>query len=43
MARDIKKADIIAVKGDIMNGFITTIENVVFIMKDGKVYNNKTN
>tara|TARA_R100001369_G_scaffold91353_1_gene132419 strand:+ start:857 stop:2158 length:1302 start_codon:yes stop_codon:yes gene_type:complete len=37
------KADIIAVKGDIMNDFITTIENVVFIMKDGKVYNNKSN
>jgi imidazolonepropionase-like amidohydrolase len=36
-------ADIIAVKGDIINDFISTIENVVFIMKDGKIYNNKTN
>jgi len=36
-------ADIIAVKGDIINDFISTIENVVFIMKDGKIYDNKTN
>ncbi|TXE15352.1 amidohydrolase family protein [Psychroserpens burtonensis] len=36
-------ADIIAVKGDIINDFISTIENVVFIMKDGKIYKNKTN
>ena len=35
-------ADIIAVKGDIINDFISTMNNVVFIMKDGKVYNNKT-
>ncbi|SDF53997.1 metal-dependent hydrolase family protein [Cellulophaga baltica] len=34
-------ADIIAVKGDIVNDFISTIENVVFIMKDGKIYNDK--
>lgn len=34
-------ADIIAVKGDVINDFISTIENVVFIMKDGKIYNNK--
>jgi len=31
-------ADIIAVKGDIKNDFINTIENVVFVMKNGKVY-----
>lgn len=35
-------ADIIAVKGDVIHNFISTIENVVFIMKDGKVYTNKT-
>jgi imidazolonepropionase-like amidohydrolase len=35
-------ADIIALKGDVINDFISTIENVVFIMKDGKIYNNKT-
>jgi len=34
-------ADIIAVKGDVINDFISTIENVVFIMKNGKIYNNK--
>ncbi|MCX7549014.1 amidohydrolase family protein [Xanthomarina sp. F1114] len=33
-------ADIIAVKGDIINDFISTIENVEFIMKDGKIYEN---
>jgi len=37
------KADIIAVKGNITDDFISTIENVVFIMKDGKVYQDKTN
>lgn len=37
------KADIIAVKGDVINDFIATLDNVVFIMKDGKVYNNKAN
>lgn len=36
-------ADIIALKGDVINDFISTIENVVFIMKDGKIYNNKIN
>ena len=36
-------ADIIAVKGDIINDFISTIENVEFIMKDGKIYQNTTN
>ncbi|MFD1553411.1 amidohydrolase family protein [Putridiphycobacter roseus] len=35
-------ADIIAVKGDVMNDFISTIENVVFVMKDGEIYTNKT-
>lgn len=35
-------ADIIAVKGDILNDFIATIENVVFIMKDGKIYDDTT-
>lgn len=35
-------ADIIAVKGDIVQDFISTIEKVVFIMKDGKVYKNTT-
>ena len=35
-------ADIIAVKGAIINDFISTIENVVFVMKDGKIYSNKT-
>ncbi|EIJ37268.1 amidohydrolase, imidazolonepropionase [Galbibacter orientalis DSM 19592] len=35
-------ADIIAVKGDIINDFISTIENVEFIMKDGKIYENTT-
>ena len=34
-------ADIIAMKGDIIKDFIGTIENVVFVMKDGKIYNNK--
>jgi len=36
-------ADIIAVKGDIINDFISTIEKVEFIMKDGKIYKNTTN
>lgn len=35
------KADIIAVKGDLKNDFITTIENIVFVMKDGKIYFNQ--
>lgn len=34
------KADIIAVKGDLIKDFINTIENVVFVMKDGKIYRN---
>jgi imidazolonepropionase-like amidohydrolase len=37
------KADIIAVKGDVINDFINTLENVVFIMKDGKIYTQKMN
>ena len=36
-------ADIIAVKGDIKNDFINTINNIMFVMKDGKTYVNKTN
>ena len=32
------KADIIAVKGNITTDFVNTIEQVVFVMKDGKVY-----
>lgn len=36
-------ADIIAVKGDIVNDFISTIENIQFIIKDGKIYVNKSN
>lgn len=35
------KADIIAVKGDLKNDFITTIENIVFVMKNGKIYFNQ--
>ena len=31
-------ADIIAIQGDIENEFINTIENLIFVMKDGKVY-----
>ncbi|GAK94321.1 hypothetical protein JCM19298_1449 [Nonlabens ulvanivorans] len=34
-------ADIIAVKGDIINDFISTLGNVVFVMKDGNIYKNK--
>lgn len=35
-------ADIIAVKGNIESDFISTIENVVFVMKNGKIYIDKT-
>lgn len=35
-------ADIIAVRGDLIKDFIPTIENIVFIMKNGKIYENKT-
>lgn len=33
-------ADIIAVKGNLENDFISTMDNVVFVMKGGKVYRN---
>ena len=36
------KADIIAIKGDLQNDFPSTVENIVFVMKDGKVYLDKT-
>ena len=36
-------ADIVAVQGDVENDFIKTMLNVVFVMKDGKVYVEKTN
>ena len=36
-------ADIIAVKGNLENDFISTMDNVVFVMKDGKVYKNNVN
>lgn len=36
-------ADIIAVKGNLKNDFLETLENVVFVMKDGEVYVNKLN
>lgn len=35
-------ADIIAVKGDLITNFKSTIKNIVFVMKDGKVYKNIT-
>ena len=31
-------ADIVAIQGDIENEFMNSIENVIFVMKDGKVY-----
>lgn len=37
------KADIIAVKGDVTTDFINTIEDVVFVMKDGEVYLSNNN
>lgn len=36
-------ADIIALKGDLLKDFISTMESVVFIMKGGKIYKNDTN
>jgi imidazolonepropionase-like amidohydrolase len=36
------KADIIAVKGDVEGDFLNTLENLVFVMKDGEVYLDKT-
>jgi imidazolonepropionase-like amidohydrolase len=35
-------ADIIAVKGDLLSNFISTLDHLVFIMKDGKIYLNTT-
>ncbi|WP_458627356.1 amidohydrolase family protein [Winogradskyella sp. PC D3.3] len=35
------KADIIAVKGSLMTDFMTSITQVVFVMKDGKIYTSK--
>lgn len=35
-------ADIIAIKGDIEKDFIGSVENVVFVMKDGKVFMDNT-
>ena len=32
------KADIIAIKGDIINEFVNSIKNVVFVMKNGEIY-----
>ncbi|OBX22430.1 MULTISPECIES: metal-dependent hydrolase family protein [Bizionia] len=37
------KADIIAVQGDVNSDFVKTMENVVFVMKDGIIYHQKTN
>ncbi|WP_240100144.1 metal-dependent hydrolase family protein [Christiangramia crocea] len=35
-------ADIIAIKGDIEGDFLNTLENVVFVMKRGEIYLNKS-
>ncbi len=35
-------ADIIAIKGDIESEFLATIENVVFVMKNGEIYLEET-
>lgn len=35
-------ADIIALKGDIENDFLNAIKNVVFVMKDGNIYIDKS-
>ncbi|MFV8225635.1 amidohydrolase family protein [Christiangramia aquimixticola] len=34
-------ADLIAVKGDLNQDFLNTLENIVLIMKDGKIYKNE--
>jgi imidazolonepropionase-like amidohydrolase len=34
------KADIIAVKGDLKRDFVNTLDNIVFVMKDGEIYMN---
>lgn len=36
------KADIIAVKGNLENDFLKTLEQLVFVMKDGAIYLQKT-
>lgn len=36
-------ADIIAVKGDLENDFLNTLENLAFVMKNGKIYLEKSN
>lgn len=36
-------ADIIAIKGDLNTDFIKSIENIVFVMKNGEVYFNSSN
>ncbi|WP_339634728.1 amidohydrolase family protein, partial [Bizionia echini] len=37
------KADIIAVKGNVTSDFIKTVENIIFVMKDGDIYLHETN
>ncbi len=34
-------ADIIAIKGDIESDFINSLENIIFVMKGGKIYLNR--
>jgi imidazolonepropionase-like amidohydrolase len=36
-------ADIIAVKGDLKNDFLNTLQNLIFVMKNGNIYMNKSN
>lgn len=35
------KADLIVVKGNLKTDFLTTLNNIVLVMKDGKIYLNK--
>ncbi|WP_246296562.1 metal-dependent hydrolase family protein [Winogradskyella vidalii] len=37
------KADIIAVKGDVTKEFVSSMQNVVFVMKNGRIYLNQLN